>query len=565
MSRIFISYRRGDTPGDAGRLADRLYQRFGAERVFLDIDAIAPGADFVRALQTSLQETAVVLVVVGPKWTTLQADDQTRRLDDPKDFVRLEVATALARNIPVVPVLVQGAKMPAASELPADLEALATRQAFVVDHHEFHADANRLCDRLAPMLVDGDGRTNPLRRWWPAAVAVLMLAAAALAYFSFRRDDTGDSEQTRIEVPAVTEPATILTGAAGNATGAAGNATGDSSGNATGDSSGIATGDARGRRGDANGGRGARDDRRERAEQLVAEAANLRRRQQYADALTVLARARDLAPALPLTRLAQEDTAMEWLRNVRIEGDNGTFGGTIKPATAVIDAGLAIAKGNRRADLLAHSGWAAFLLWRDGNRQLDPAEWYRESIAIDPVNPYANAMLAHWTLFRGDDVPQAAALFATAYRSKRAANVVRQFQWAAYGNSSTPQMDPHRIQLANAMRLDDQRLSAGEAQVLWRQYYSGLSSVRDQRPQGQALLDALPPDDYISTLHWSFDDYTAKDESRQRMLRYYIALLHDKAGRRNQAVQDLQALEQETAKAPGSMRDAIAASLARLR
>ena len=114
--RIFISYRREDAAGDAGRLADHLNRRFGRGQVFLDIDTIDPGTDFVRVLQSSLRETAAVLVVIGQRWTSVSYSSGVRRLDDAKDFVRLEVEESLGRDIPVVPVLVQGATMPRAEE-----------------------------------------------------------------------------------------------------------------------------------------------------------------------------------------------------------------------------------------------------------------------------------------------------------------------------------------------------------------------------------------------------------------------------------------------------------------
>src|SRR4051794_24243491 len=105
-SRIFISYRREDAAADAGRLADHLSQRFGRDRVFLDVNAIDPGADFVQVLHSALDQTAAVLIVIGPRWVTVSAADGTRRLDGAADFVRLEVEAALGRTIPVVPVLV---------------------------------------------------------------------------------------------------------------------------------------------------------------------------------------------------------------------------------------------------------------------------------------------------------------------------------------------------------------------------------------------------------------------------------------------------------------------------
>ena len=125
-SRIFISYRRDDAASDAGRLADHLQRRFGKDRVFLDIDTIEPGTDFVQVLHRALEETRAVLVVIGPRWVSARTAEGDRRLEQAADFVRLEVEAALTREVPVVPVLVQGAAVPAAADLPASLAPLAS-------------------------------------------------------------------------------------------------------------------------------------------------------------------------------------------------------------------------------------------------------------------------------------------------------------------------------------------------------------------------------------------------------------------------------------------------------
>ena len=511
--RIFISYRRDDAAGDAGRLADHLNRHFGQNQVFLDIETIDPGTDFVQALHASLQETAAVLVVIGPRWATARAADGTRRLDDANDFVRLEVAAALSRKIPVVPVLVQGATMPRAEDLPTPLASLATRQAATLDHAEFHDDAERLCQRLAAMI--GANKPTPasvMRRWWPAAAAAA-LALGVVVFFVLRGsnhepDLTGDPRN-----PTNVEPATV--------------------------------------------------EETPRTKELLATASAQRERNQFAEALTTLASARDLAPASSAVRQAQEDVAMEWIRNVRVENGNSTFGDAIMPALAVVDAALPAATGVRRADLLAHTGWATFLLWRDGDRRLDPSDRYREALSIDPGNPYGNAMLAHWILFQDDDkVSDAKRLFDSALQSGRALDAIRTLQWAAYVNSSAPEAEAERVRLADAMRRGSEGLNARQAQALWGPYYFALPP--SHRRERQLLLDALPPDDHISTLAWAFDEYARKDESRRQTIRYYVALLNAKAGRTGPAVNDLRALLQELASAPGSLRNAVEAALKEL-
>jgi TIR domain len=499
--RIFISYRREDAAGDAGRLADHLNRRFGPARIFLDIDTIDPGTDFEHVLQASLEETAALLVVIGPRWTSLVKADGSRRLDDPNDFVRREVEAALGRNILVVPVLVQGAQLPRKEDLPESLARLVRRQTASLDHAEFHDDAERLCDRLARAMDGEDTRWVALKKWWPAAAVVAALFLGFVLYQSSRPSSAPDATPNDAATPVDVAP-------------------------------------------------------------LLSEASEQQRRGQLVDALATLSRARALAPAADAVRRAQEDVAMEWIRNVRVEGGKTSFADAIKPALTVVDAALSSATGPRRADLQAHSGWAAFLMWRDGNRQLDPAEFYRDALKTDPSNPYANAMLAHWTLFRGDDVGRAAMLFDTALRSGRATDAVRQLQWAAYGNSRTPETSAQLVKIADDMRRNNQRLTMGQAQTLWSPYYFALSASRAK--DRELLLGALSPDDYIKTMAWAFDEYAANDEWRRITMRYYTALLHERAGRIDDAVEHLKALDQELARAPGSLRDAVRASLQRL-
>jgi hypothetical protein len=152
MGSIFISYRREDTAGHAGRLYDRLNAAFGKEQVFMDMDSIGVGADFVSTLQEKIKSCYALIALIGPQWLTSRGDDKLRRLDDPGDFVRLEISTALNRQIAVIPVLVGGVVMPSAKDLPADLVALARRQAIEVSDTRFHEDVTRLIETLNATL-----------------------------------------------------------------------------------------------------------------------------------------------------------------------------------------------------------------------------------------------------------------------------------------------------------------------------------------------------------------------------------------------------------------------------
>ena len=136
MPKVFISYRRSDTtPGYASWIYDRLAETFGADSVFMDIDSLPLGVDFVEQLERSLHQTDVALILIGPNWLAASDESGARRLDDPDDFVRLEVAAALRAETRVIPVLVDGARMPAGHELPEELGFLARRQALVFVRH----------------------------------------------------------------------------------------------------------------------------------------------------------------------------------------------------------------------------------------------------------------------------------------------------------------------------------------------------------------------------------------------------------------------------------------------
>ena len=137
--QIFISYRREDSSAWAGRLSDRLKNHLPSNKIFMDVDTIDPGVDFVEAVEEVVSACDVLIAVIGNRWLTSSDRRGTRRLDIPEDLVRLEIATALKRGIRVVPVLVEGATMPAAGELPDNLKALVRRNALEIGHTRFGA------------------------------------------------------------------------------------------------------------------------------------------------------------------------------------------------------------------------------------------------------------------------------------------------------------------------------------------------------------------------------------------------------------------------------------------
>ncbi len=155
MPRIFISYRRDDSAAHAVRLYDRLEGHFGQDKVFMDIDAIRPGMDFVEAVQQAIAASDGFIAVIGKDWLTASDGAGGRRLDQPDDLVRLEIAAALELGILVIPVLVQEARMPAAAELPEGLKNLASRNALAMSDARFRSDVDRLIQALEAPTTEG--------------------------------------------------------------------------------------------------------------------------------------------------------------------------------------------------------------------------------------------------------------------------------------------------------------------------------------------------------------------------------------------------------------------------
>ena len=154
--RIFISYRRQETAWPAGRLYDELVEHFPAEQVFKDVDSIEPGEDFVERITAAVASCDVLLALIGPQWLTITDEDGQRRLDNPGDYVRVEIETALTRKIRVIPILVDDAPMPRVNELPATLAPLVRRNAVEINPVAF--DIKRLIAAVQKTLAEEQAR-----------------------------------------------------------------------------------------------------------------------------------------------------------------------------------------------------------------------------------------------------------------------------------------------------------------------------------------------------------------------------------------------------------------------
>jgi hypothetical protein len=150
--RIFISYRRQETAWPAGRLYDVLVEHFPAEQVFKDVDNIEPGEDFVERITAAVGSCDVLLALIGREWLTMTDENGQRRLDNPEDYVRLEIETALTRKIRVIPILVDEARIPRANELPATLAPLVRRNAVEINPITF--DTKRLIATVQKTLAE---------------------------------------------------------------------------------------------------------------------------------------------------------------------------------------------------------------------------------------------------------------------------------------------------------------------------------------------------------------------------------------------------------------------------
>jgi hypothetical protein len=158
-TEIFICYRRGDSAGYTRAIEDRIKRDLG-DVLFVDVDAVPLGVNFVKFLREEVARCAVLLAVIGDRWLDARDEDGTRRLDNPNDFVRVEIGAALRRNIPVIPILLDGVKIPRANQLPNDLEELAVRNALDVRHASFHNDMNKLVRELKRQLEVREDRRN---------------------------------------------------------------------------------------------------------------------------------------------------------------------------------------------------------------------------------------------------------------------------------------------------------------------------------------------------------------------------------------------------------------------
>lgn len=275
-----------------------------------------------------------------------------------------------------------------------------------------------------------------------------------------------------------------------------------------------------------------------RIAELVAVAAEQRASRHYAEAWASLDQAAQIDADNEVVDGTQEDLAMDWLRNARVRQGEQTFTELVKPLLPVLERGVLQAQASRKADLLAHAGWADFLRWREGARDLLVDAHYQRAVAVDQNNPFAHAMWGHWVLFTGNDLDAARQHFNAALKSGRERAYVHSLQLAAVLNQNGNEADEELLRIANEMRAHNDEMAADTRRSVFRRIC--LSDVRFA--QGWVRSSTrIQPQDEIATVQW-LNAGVVGDDYRADMGRFCEARAHAWAGDTTQALAILRSL-----------------------
>jgi len=261
-------------------------------------------------------------------------------------------------------------------------------------------------------------------------------------------------------------------------------------------------------------------------------------------------------PTLDDVHAKEADVAMAWLRDIRLLGEDKTFTAVVERLEPSLQREEVGTSGTRKADVIAHLGYADFLRTRDGHGDLDPAARYDEAIRIDPNNPYAVAMLAHWRLWNGGSVADSEKLFDRALATKRDVAFVRKLQLSALHNRSDDDGNFAFLRTLNDMRISGEPIGDQSLSDAAAIYY-----FHNRPDEVTALLHAMPPQDHLALLRFLTSNERV-DYKRQRYM-YFTALLKDATGDRSAARADLLALQKELPK-DSTYRDDVDSALHRL-
>ncbi len=305
-------------------------------------------------------------------------------------------------------------------------------------------------------------------------------------------------------------------------------------------------------------------DRRARDQQVTELVGTAQLQQEsfdYSSAWASLDRAAEIDGDNQRVRTMQEDVAMDWLRNIRAEGTPPAFTPIVDRVTPSLTRGVLSATGQRRADLWSWLGWADFLRWRDGQRQVDPSRRYREAIGEDSLNVFAHSMLAHWLLWTGGSRDEAKRHFAAALASGRERAFVRSMQLAAYSDRSGAGDEGGLLALANDLRASGEEAPDRLRQRVWPVYYQCLEREPATCPS-PAVDRELAPGDHVRTFRWLYGD--SLGPGGRAVLRYSLARLEDRAGERDSALAHYRALSPELRQLNPRIAEQLRRSAARL-
>ena len=202
--KIFISYRRSDTEGYAGRIFDRLKSHFGRNKIFMDVDTIQPGENFIEAIEDAVSSCEVLIALIGDEWLKITDEYGNFRLNTPNDFVKVEITTALKRGIRVIPVLLAGVSMPKARELPNELVSLTERNALEIRHGSFDADVDKLLvaiEKVFTRIAQEDKSTFqkfPLWAWF--GIPGLIIIIIVLIFLGMKIGQTSKNQPEKPDI-----------------------------------------------------------------------------------------------------------------------------------------------------------------------------------------------------------------------------------------------------------------------------------------------------------------------------------------------------------------------------
>jgi tetratricopeptide (TPR) repeat protein len=260
----------------------------------------------------------------------------------------------------------------------------------------------------------------------------------------------------------------------------------------------------------------------------------------------------------------QEDIAMKWVDNIRTSQGKGTFTDIVNKLLPTLSRGIVSSDGSRKADLIAHLGWADFLRQRDGMGGLEPEKHYRKALEIDPDNVYAHTMLGHLILWRHGQLEDSRQHFSSALASGRERHYVRTMQLAALFNMNNSESDRELIRVANEMRINNEHIPPDiRRKMVGMNCFNFSSRIRSADPSTGKFLMVLSPLDELKTFQWLFNDLNL--DSLDQLLRdYCLASFHEAAGHYATALEAFKSLRSRLSTSGSPIIDSTDAAIKRI-